>query len=286
MKQITGRKQQAEVVWDVHIGQNSKASGQGAAFTLVELLVVISIIALLLSILLPALRGAREIAQSTVCQASMKQHGVALHGYRAEHNQSYPGLYDKSHDTTATNRLRPFTFRLAPYIGHEIKQAPGQPAGDMTTSMDSTHGSHVFYCPSAPFMTPDEYSANYWVNRLSLWVVGPSWDKHASTYSMSSFTGYELHKNDEWLAKSDTYGRSMALIRGHRTPSAAFVIVDGMREPRIDYVYEFFNARHANQTVNVLFADTHIEPFVADDLKTKLDSPLDPDFLSMDDATY
>ena len=46
-------------------------SNQG--FTLIEVLVVVAIIALLVAILLPSLRNAREVARATVCAANMKQ---------------------------------------------------------------------------------------------------------------------------------------------------------------------------------------------------------------------
>lgn len=52
-----------------------------AAFTLVELLLVIVIIALLISILLPALADARRTARTMVCAANMKQLGTAQETY-------------------------------------------------------------------------------------------------------------------------------------------------------------------------------------------------------------
>ncbi len=62
------------------------------AFTLVELLVVIGIIAVLIAILLPALNKAREQAKQTACMSNLRQMGIAATLYVTE-QRYYPGCY-------------------------------------------------------------------------------------------------------------------------------------------------------------------------------------------------
>ncbi|MHB0946568.1 MAG: DUF1559 family PulG-like putative transporter [Sedimentisphaerales bacterium] len=61
--------------------KGSQIRSRNYGFTLVELLVVISIIALLLAVLLPALQSAREQARLTVCGINKRQYGLGLAMY-------------------------------------------------------------------------------------------------------------------------------------------------------------------------------------------------------------
>ena len=63
-------------------------------FTLVELLVVISIIALLVSILLPALNKARNQAKLVMCAANLKQIGHLVSVYQADHEGAVPVVFN------------------------------------------------------------------------------------------------------------------------------------------------------------------------------------------------
>jgi prepilin-type N-terminal cleavage/methylation domain-containing protein/prepilin-type processing-associated H-X9-DG protein len=120
-------------------------------FTLVELLVVIAIIAILASMLLPALSKARGFAKRTACMNQLKQIGTAAY-YYSDDNKEFIVPYkrwidsDKDHGT----RVNMWYGRLAEQIGiaDSLKNNPNGiyrcPAEDNPWYQTATQGSGAY----------------------------------------------------------------------------------------------------------------------------------------------
>lgn len=92
------------------------SSSSRAGFTLVELLVVIGIIAVLISILLPALQRARDSAATIKCSANVRSIVQGLLAYAAENKQYLPAAYNYNGTTVDVNAGKQTPYY--PYYGY------------------------------------------------------------------------------------------------------------------------------------------------------------------------
>lgn len=117
-------------------------------FTLIELTVVISIIAILAAILFPVFAQAREAARKSTCQSNLNQIGMALQMYARDWNGKLPA---REHDFSPL--VTPYVNSLA--VFYCPSDSPVYPSRPRSTVTGALAGSVTL--PPGPFFTSYQY---------------------------------------------------------------------------------------------------------------------------------
>jgi prepilin-type N-terminal cleavage/methylation domain-containing protein len=230
------------------------------AFTLVELLVVITVLALLLALLMPALAGARSQGQALACRSNLRQLVLANTGYATENDGSYVPAAKDMWDNAG--RYRWHGVRNS--IGEPFDPTKGPLAGYLADGQVKECPAHVNFVKSSDWNTSFEegcggygYNMAYLGSRL--WdpaLTGPQ--AFQQTYSRTT-SMHEVANPGQTLMFADTAmandGDALIEYSFAEPPFAVFggqVLTGCWMSPSIHF-------RHGDHA-NVGWTDNHVGP--------------------------
>lgn len=196
------------------------------AVTIVELLVVTSILLLLLAIALPAVQQVRQAAWAAQCKANLQQLGGALHQYHGDHGMVPPWTTHLRPDRFINKSLQSYLSvhgRLLPYLGYEelyhainTDGYPVPPYGFL--SAESEVFQTVVGARVAVFLCPADGGTSRWSSAVSYranWGVGPYANRHYEFFD----SGNGFFSN---LSLNQVVGTRFATIRDGLSHTSMF----------------------------------------------------------------
>lgn len=256
----------------MHSGRSRQnpMAGPAEAFTLIELLVVIGVIALLVGLLLPAMKGARDATRAAVCLSNQRQIGLALTLYADTYKEFTPRESGFSEPMgTPTNRLYPpWAYVLRPFLDD---QAPiVDPRVDMTGGIGDLYLYAKYYVD--PARRKDRHNIHYVNNGISFRAPGvvntyakrptkmSKYLRPHDTLYLSCFTDdtTQVHANNWYAAGATNWSVAVAYDMHH-----ASNVTGGVQTPQGSQ--RIAPKRHG-RGANAVFLDGHAVLVPADEI--------------------
>jgi prepilin-type N-terminal cleavage/methylation domain-containing protein/prepilin-type processing-associated H-X9-DG protein len=184
--------------------KTSAKSEKPTGFTLVELLVVITIIGILIALLLPAVQAAREAARRAQCVNNLKQLGLASHNHISTFNRFPTGGWGYTwigNPDCGTNWQQPggLFYNLLPYMEQQALHDLG--VGSATT----TAGTTLITTPISALYCPSRRAS---INYPLLSISGSGVNNHLSFYYGNATTTLTVTPSPATVTRGDYAGNS------------------------------------------------------------------------------
>ncbi|HOF19496.1 MAG TPA: hypothetical protein PK082_11345, partial [Phycisphaerae bacterium] len=222
------------------------------------LLVVIAILALLVSILMPSLRKALDLARTVVCLNNMKQMGTGIAFYAEDHEGFCP---PSAYQST-----------VEPTMGYWIAVSPGvyavtwqQSAAEYFVTYRHYQGGSmmnpqtmVWHCPASPVgVVGGAHFGHYGINQqIGGYQMQPTLDPKTK-----QLLGIPSPASKFMLFDAGCYVVTQAMVKA---PAWPYYYIPGYNPGNVamynaKYTSDSIDGRHPSLTVNVLYADCHGE---------------------------
>ncbi len=176
------------------------------AFTLVELLVVITIIGILIALLLPAVQAAREAARMMQCQNNLKQLGLAMHNFHSAHGHFPSGgwgyMWAPHPDRgVGKDQTGAWLYSLLPHLEQEALHGLGQGVGRHNEDDPKLLAANkqrlatpltVLHCPSR------RAAINYPAGTNGIWYVKQPY--LSDPLEVGARNDYAANGGDNWVS--------------------------------------------------------------------------------------
>lgn len=212
------------------------------AFTLIELMVVIGIIAILAAILFPVFARAKAAAKKTACISNLRQIGDGILMYMSDYDDIFP------HAVDASDKWAPQIWDPFPSFQAEIPNMPLMP----DALQPYTKSKEIFHCPSDSGMhvLDDHFPVPFEVRPSMYEIYGSSYFFRTEiAFKAFSSTNFQLPAEVNVLF--DGAGHWHVPERAMRADDDFFTFRDLLRKYRY----------------NCLYGDMHVKSLTADQLR-------------------